>query len=160
MGKRVVTTHPPMLKELGERGEKMKRYVEQMKNNSITRMEEIVDNQFWLAEQRIDKLVGGELFFLLAKYDHISLVERVIHRRVYDGVDWETAIREELRLLRPIAYNAYDYGLNVIRIEGEQALIENIGEFTVCDIDFTEETPRIVYNNEGYPIDEFMRYDY
>lgn len=155
----MVTTHPPMLKELGERGEKMKRYVEQMKN-SITRMEEIVDNQFWLAEQRIDKLVGGELFFLLTEYDHISLVERVIHRRVYDGVDWETAIREELRLLRPIAYNAYNYGLNVIRIEGEQALIENIGEFTVCDIDFTEETPRIVYDDEKYPLDEFMRYDY
>ena len=138
----------------------MKRYVEQMKNNSIDRMEGIVDNLFWIAEKRIDKLVGGELFFLLAKYDHISLVEGVIHRRVYDGVDWETAIREELKLLRPIGYNAFDYGLNVIRMEDDQALIEDIGEFTVCDIDFTEETPRIVYDDEKYPLDEFMRYDY
>lgn len=137
----------------------MKRYVEQLKDSSTTRIEDIVDNLFWIAERRIDKEVGGELFFLLAKYDHISLVERVIHRRVYDGVDWETAIREELKLLRPIGYNACGYGLNVIRIE-EQALIEDRGRFTVCDIDFTEETPRIVYDDEKYPLDEFMRYDY
>lgn len=133
----------------------MKRYVEQLKDSSTTRIEDIVDNLFWIAEKRIDKLVGGELFFLLAKYDHIGLVEEVIHRRVYDGVDWETAIREELQSLTPVAHNGY--GLNVIAICDDQALMEDGGEFTVCDIDFTEETPRIVYDDEKYPLDEFIR---